>query len=666
MGIDFHALRDVARTVRGLTSDAIERAQSGHPGLPLGVAELGSLLFGEVMRHNPADPNWVDRDRFVLSAGHGSMLLYSLLYLSGYGLTVEDIKSFRRLGSKTPGHPERGTTAGVEATTGQLGQGFSNAVGLAIAERKLAAEFNVDGLEIIHHYTFVLASDGDLMEGVSSEAASLAGSLGLGKLIVFYDRNRISIDGRTELTFTEDVGMRFRSYHWQVLEADAYDFDSILASVDAAKANGSQPTLIIVDSVIGKGAPSLQGTHTVHGGPLGGEEVRRLKLDLQIPENESFYVVPGVAAYFDRKRLDWQREYEDWKVTFSQWNAKHPDLLREFEDWYSASANFELHDLHAESYEVGNRVPTRIASGRIVEKLMRKYGWFIGGSGDLTTPCLGPIEIPEALTSQSFKGNYLYYGVREHAMGAITNGILLHGGLRAFCATFLVFSDYMRPAIRLASLMKLPAIYIFTHDSVLIGEDGPTHQPVEQLSTLRAVPGITVVRPGDAVETDLGWEIALSRRNGPTAIVLTRQDVPVYKKEDPDWRRDAKRGAYVVRHAGDSPDLVIVASGSEVSLAVDAAEQLSDVHIRVVSMISQEVYLEQDQAYRNRMIPGDLPALFVEVGVSWGWAKLLTPRDSVVSIDTFGRSGKGGEVGRSFGFDASTIVQKIKQRISEK
>jgi transketolase len=514
-----------ALSVRALSMDAVQAANSGHPGLPMGCAEIGSLMYGEILKHAPHDPEWIDRDRFVLSAGHGSMLLYSLLHLSGYDLALDDIKKFRQIGSKCAGHPEYGLAPGVETTTGPLGAGFSNAVGMAIAETHLAEIFNTEQHTIIDHYTYALAGDGCLMEGISSEAASLAGHLGLGKLIVLYDSNSISIEGSTSLAFSENVAARFKAYGWQVLEGDAYDFQQMSQLIQKAQAETEKPSLIILRSIIGKGSPNKAGTHGVHGAPLGEEEVIASRRELGIPEDQSFFVHPEARNYFKQKQPIWRQQYVEWEETFKAWANANPDLKDRWDTYMKPGFP---QDIDFPGFGPGDAEATRKVSGAVLQKLADALPNLVGGSADLAPSNNSELENYGHYSREDRGGRNFHFGVREHAMGGITNGIALHGGLRPYAATFLVFSDYMRPAIRLAALMKLPVIYIFTHDSIYIGEDGPTHQPVEQLAALRAIPGLTVLRPGDPEETVEAWKIAVENQSGPTALVLTRQKVTTY------------------------------------------------------------------------------------------------------------------------------------------
>lgn len=649
-------LAAAALTIRALSADAIEKAQSGHPGLPLGCAELGALIYGEILKHHPADPQWINRDRFILSAGHGSMLLYSLLYLSGYDLSLDDIKAFRQLGSKTPGHPERGLTPGVETTTGPLGQGFGNAVGLAIAERMMASRFNTAEHPVIDHFTYVLAGDGDLMEGVSYETASLAGHLGLGRLIVFYDANSISIDGPTELSFSDDVPARFRASHWQVLQGDAYDLEGILKLVDEAKRETGRPSLIMLRSQIGRGAPNLAGSHKAHGGALGREEVGALKRRLGI--DGEFYVSPQAVQYFAGRREAWKESYESWQALFADWRRENPDSYDEWRRLAEGKARSE--ELRLPDFEVGESPPTRVAGGKILDALLPERSELVGGSADLTVPCFGTTPDLPVFTPDSHGGRFLYYGVREHAMGTVSNGIALHGYLRPFCATFMAFSDYMRPAIRLAALMKLPVIYVMSHDSVKIGEDGPTHQAVEHLAALRAIPGLLVLRPADAQETAEAWKIALDRVDGPTVIALTRFGLEIFPKEDRHWRNTIRRGAYIAEDCTGEPEVVIIAAGSEVQEALAVCREMRELRIRVLSMPCRELFLEQDPEFRDALLPPAAERVVIEAGVSLGWHALFAGDCAILSIDRFGVSAPGPQAASALGIDSACLRETVR------
>lgn len=640
----------VAKTVRALSMDAVEKAKSGHPGMPMGCAELGSVIYGEILKHDPSVPDWIDRDRFVLSAGHGSMLLYSLLFLSGYGLTIEDIKNFRQLDSPTPGHPEYGCAKGVETTTGPLGAGFSNAVGMAIAETMLAATFNTDKHTIINHYTYALAGDGCLMEGVSAEAASLAGHMGLGKLIVFYDSNSITIEGSTDLTFSEDVLMRFAAYGWQTLEGDAYDVEGIAKLVDQAKQETGKPTIIRLSSVIAKGAFSKEGSHETHGAPLGEEELRKTKEKLGIPADTWFYVDPEAEAYFSEKKPEWKKRYESWKEQFDGWSKENPALRKQFDTFFASGTSggevYSLGNLPFPTFAEGDSVATRAASGKVLNGIASTVTNLVGGSADLAPSNKTLLDNIGHYSRQNRRGRNLHFGVREHAMAGISNGIALHGGLRPYCGTFLVFADYMRPGIRLAALMGIPVIFVFTHDSIFVGEDGPTHQPIEQLASLRVIPGLRVLRPGDAQETAAAWAMALNNTSGPTALSLTRQKLSVYPKADSDWVKTIQQGAYIAKDCDGTPDVVVVATGSEVGAAFEAAEQVQGKKIRVVSMMCRELFLEQEAQFRNRLLPRNVPVVVAEAGASFGWEAVAGDSDYILGINHFGASGPGAEVAK--------------------
>ncbi len=650
------ALKAVAASIRSLSIDAVEKANSGHPGLPMGIAELGALLYGEILKHDPANPEWVDRDRLILSAGHGSMLLYSLLYLCGYGLTLDDIKSFRQVGSPAAGHPEYGFAAGIETTTGPLGQGLTNAVGFAIAESMLAARLNTDQHKVIDHHTYVIAGDGDLMEGVTAEASSLAGHLGLGKLIVFYDSNDISLDGSTSMSFTEDVLMRYRAYGWQTLEASAYDSGQILEAVSEAKKETAKPTIIRVRSIIGKGAPTKQGTAKSHGSALGAEEAAAAKKNLGIPADQPFWVDPAATEYFKQKKGGWAEAHAQWQRSFEAWSGENPELKAQW-DLLFAGGPVELDKAVLPTYKVGDKVATRKASGAALNAIAKVVPGLVGGAADLATSNNTAMPDYPDYSKSDRTGRTLHYGVREHAMGGIMSGITLHGGLRAFGATFLVFSDYLRPAIRLASIMKVPNIYIMTHDSIYLGEDGTTHQPVEQINSLRMIPFFELLRPGDAEEATVAWLMAMKRTNGPTMLVFTRQGIEVYKKDDPDWQTTMQKGAYVVRDCEGTPDVVIVATGSEVSLALKALDQMSGKKVRVVSMVSRNLFLEQEKSFQEKILPPGVRTVVVEAGVTSGWGGIASTPDDIMGINRFGESGPGAEVAKSFGFTAEALAK---------
>lgn len=655
-------LENLANSVRCLSMDAIEKAGSGHPGLPLGCADLGALVYGEILKHDPAHPFWINRDRFVLSAGHGSMLLYSLLHLTGYNIPLEDIKNFRQYGSLTPGHPEYGFTPGVDTTTGPLGAGISNAVGMAIAETRLAEQFNSQKEQIIDHYTYVLAGDGCLMEGVSSEAASLAGHLQLGKLIVFYDSNGITIEGSTDIAFTEDVQKRFEAYGWQTLSGSAYDYSQIAGLVEKAKEDKNRPALIKLDSVIGYGAPTKAGTHSVHGAPLGDKEIKAARKNLGFPD-EDFYIAPGVKEFIKEKQSEWTSAYNCWKVMFARWERENPGKKRVWDTFF---APVDTEAITMPRFAEGDSLATRKASGAILQKIAESVPGFAGGSADLSPSNNTYLTNMGDYSPANRLGRNFHFGVREHGMGGVVNGMLVHGGLRTYCATFLVFSDYMRPAIRLAALMEIPQIFVFTHDSIFVGEDGPTHQPVEHIESLRLIPGLLVLRPSDAEETAEAWKLALSQKKRPSVILLTRQNLPVVKKRA-GWKEDIKKGAYCAYESfydsanesandnGGEPETVILATGSEVSLSIEAAKKCGK-NVRVVSVLSRELFNAQDESFRKTLIPDSAKTVAAEAGVSTGWKGHA---DRVLGIDRFGLSAPADIVAHKLNFTQQTLIEML-------
>lgn len=653
-------LETIARTARGLAADAVEKANSGHPGMPLGCAEIGSVLYSNVLRHDPTHPEWPDRDRFVLSAGHGSMFLYAFLHLSGYDLPMDEIKQFRQLGSKTAGHPEYGMLPGIETTTGPLGQGFGNAVGMAIAERLLAARYNRPGHEIVDHYTYCLAGDGDMMEGVASEAASLAGHLGLGKLIVIYDDNAISIEGSTDLAFTESVADRFEAYGWHIQKIDGHDMDAIAQSIDAAKAETDRPSLILAKTVIGQHSAKA-GSEASHGAPLGAEAVRALKQTLNLPE-EDFHVPQEVYDFFAERQQTWESARRDWEARFEAWSKAYPELRQQW-DAAEAPVPADLAD-RLPKFEVGTKSATRQDSGVVIQALAKELPHLVGGSADLAPSTNTLIKDSTAVQRDDFSGRNFHFGVREHGMGSILNGLVLHGGLRAFGATFLAFADYMRPPIRLAALMNIAPIFVFTHDSIYLGEDGPTHQPVEQLESLRIIPNSRVFRPADGEEVRYAWAEAIKRTDGPTSIILTRQGLPVLERVTS--AAATARGGYIARESdGGSPQVVLVGTGSEVSLCYEAADLLEakGLRIRVVSMPSRELFQEQDAAYQSEVLPAGVPRVFVEAGVESGWHALAQPGDGFLCLNRFGESGPGGEVAAYLGFTAEGLADLAAEKV---
>ncbi|ACL69090.1 transketolase [Halothermothrix orenii] len=653
-------LTQIADTVRGLSADAVEKANSGHPGLPIGCADIGALLYGKVMKYDPTQPEWPDRDRFILSAGHGSMLVYSLLHLAGFEVSLDDLKSFRQLGSKTPGHPEYGETPGVETTTGPLGQGFANAVGMAIAERMLAQRFNTEGHTIVDHYTYTLLGDGCMMEGISSEAASLAGHLGLGKLIAIYDDNEISIGGSTDITFTESVADRFKAYNWHVIEGvDGHDLKALEEAVKEAKEANDKPSLIIAKTKIAFGAPTKEGSSSAHGAPLGEEEIRGLKKNIGFPEDKEFYIPDEVKEFFKDHTEKLKKEREEWEKAFTEWAEENPDLKEEWDKAHNLELPGDLEET-INNLEIKTPVATRKASGETLRKIADEIPYLVGGSADLAPSNKTYLDKYGEIQKDSFDGRNFRFGVREHAMGAIVNGLSLHKGVRPFCATFLVFSDYMRPAIRMAALMKQPVIYVFTHDSVYVGEDGPTHQPIEHVEALRVIPNLKVLRPADAEETKAAWLEAVKRTDGPTALVLTRQGLPHIEKEE--GIVGFKRGGYIVhKEKGDRTDAVLMASGSEVSLAVEVAKLLEEKgkEVRVVSVPERREFVNQGTEYIEEVLGKDTFRVVLEAGVGNGWYRLLGHKCHVVSLEDFGMSGPGEEVARELGFDAEKIASDI-------
>ncbi|MDD4363213.1 MAG: transketolase [Atribacterota bacterium] len=651
-------LKDVANIIRGLSVDAVEKANSGHPGLPLGCAEIGAVLFGEILKHDPGKPDWVDRDRFVLSAGHGSALLYALLHLSGYELSIQDIMNFRKINSKTPGHPEYRHTPGLETTSGPLGQGFANAVGMALAEKMLAARFNDEGFNIFDHYTYVLAGDGCMMEGITSEAASLAGHLGLGKLIVVYDQNFISLAAETEVTFTESVAERFQAYNWQVItNINGHDIDELKSAFIKAKEDNNRPTIIIAKTHIGFGAPTKQDTPVAHGAPLGKDEVEGLKKNIGLPLSETFYISQKVREYFKNTRFKLQKERELWEERFNGWAKKFPQKKMQWQQGLSLEIP---ENLDFSSIDFNEKTATRNASGKILNFIAEKIPYLVGGSADLSPSTKTYLNNFSEVQKNFFQGRNIRFGVREHAMAAICNGISLHKGLRPYCSTFLVFSDYMRPAIRLSALMNLPIIYIFTHDSIYVGEDGPTHQPVEHLESLRMIPNLKVIRPADSEEVKAAWQIILEKNEGPTALILSRQDLP--KLQNTLDINDFRMGGYIVSKKEIDPDVVIIASGSEAETALQVQKILENENIscRIISMPDREEFAGQNENYQKKLLGKENNIkVIIEASSGQGWYEVISNISLGIFIRSFGISGPGEEVAKELGFDAAEIAKKI-------
>jgi len=656
---ELQLLHKAANTIRGLTIDAIQKANSGHPGLPLGMADAAVVLWMRHLKHNPADPLWPDRDRFVLSGGHGSMLLYSLLHLTGYDLPMSELQAFRQWGSKTPGHPEYGHTPGVETTTGPLGQGISNAVGMAIAERKLATQFNRPDFGIVDHFTFVMAGDGDMMEGVSHEACSLAGHLQLSKLIMLYDDNHISIDGPTDLSFTEDRLARFAAYGWHVQQVDGHDMHEVDAAITAAKAETTRPSIIACRTIIGFGSPHRAGTARVHGEPLGDEEAKLTKRNLGWPEDKTFYVPADVRDFMASAKSTGEKQQAAWQEQFAAFQRQHADLAGELKRMLGGDLP-DGWDAELPQFPTDRPLATRAASGAFLNAAVPRIPQLIGGSADLTPSNNTLPKGEKEIAPGDFSGRYLHYGVREHAMGAIMNGLALHGGFIPYGGTFLVFSDYMRGSIRLAALMGAKVVYVFTHDSIGLGEDGPTHQAVEHLAALRAMPNLVVLRPADATETVEAWRAALEVVNGPTALALTRQKLPVLDRTDGRLAPAAgvRRGGYVLIDAAD-PQVILIGSGSEVHIALEAQAALAknNVAARVVSMPSTELFDRQPEDYRQSVLPDGIRArVAVEAAVPLGWHKYTGNAGEVIGLERFGASAPYQRIYRELGITAEAVV----------
>lgn len=650
-----------ATAIRMMAIDAVQAANSGHPGLPLGAADMALVLWTRHLKHDPGQPQWSDRDRFVLSAGHGSALLYSLLHLAGYPLSLDEVKNFRQWGSLTPGHPEYEPSVGIETTTGPLGQGLANAVGMALAERLLAEKFNRPDFPVVDHHTYVIASDGDLMEGVSHEAASFAGHLGLSRLIVLYDDNSISIDGPTDLTYSDDVPARFAAYGWHVQRVNGHDMQAVDQALAAARQENERPSLIACRTHIGLGSPG-QDTAKVHGSPLGEEGVRLTKRQFGWPEEEKFYIPGEVEEYFAAYREQSASRYSEWESLVQEYKRAFPELAPEWERYVGGELTPDW-ETRLPTFPADQPLATRSASGKVLAALAPHLPLLVGGSADLTPS--NNTRPPEAreISRGDLSGSYIHFGVREHGMGAIMNGLALHG-LRPYGGTFLIFSDYMRPTIRLAAMMGLPVVYVFTHDSIGLGEDGPTHQPVEHLTSLRAIPKLVVLRPADGNETSKAWQVALQRGGAPTALVLTRQKLPQVSPAD----NLLARGAYVLKDSGDGHlDIVIMASGSEVSLGLKAAEELESqgIKARLVSMPSWELFDEQPAEYQDEVLPPGVPRMAVEAGVSLAWGRYLERgKGAVVGVDRYGASAPYQVIFENYGFTVANIVSKAKSLMS--
>ena len=651
----------IANTIRGLSVDGVAAANSGHPGMPLGMADVCAVLWSEHMNFNPKNPKWLNRDRFILSAGHGSMLIYSLLHLYGYDLSMDDLKAFRQWGSKTPGHPENFVTAGVETTTGPLGQGVANAVGFALAEASLAARYNREGSEIIDHYTYVVAGDGCLQEGISHEACSFAGHNKLGKLIMLYDSNNITIDGPTHISFTEDTRKRFEAYGWQVLEIDGHDYDQINAAIAEAKKEKSKPSIIICKTIIGFGSPNRAGTSKAHGEPFPAEEIELMKEKLGLPKDKSFFIPNEISDLRAKTQEKGENLENKWNELWENYKNKNQEAAKELENSIKGEISKEALDIPQFSSE--KAIATRSASGTVLNHIAKYIPQLMGGSADLTPSNNTLPEGEESFSPENPKGRYIRYGVREHGMAAIMNGMALHGGILPYSGTFFVFSDYMRPAMRMSALMEQQVVYVLTHDSIGLGEDGPTHQPEAHLWAYRMIPNMTVIRPMDANETAEAWKSALKNKKGPTCLVLTRQNLPVYDRAGLGWAKseEAQKGGYVLCEDKDF-EAIIIATGSEVELAVEAKAKLNEqgIKVRIVSMPSTNIFDEQPQEYKESVLPKNiLKRVAVEAGVTLGWYKYVGLEGRVIGLDRFGASAPYKTLYKEFGITTDAIVEAV-------
>ncbi len=650
-------------TIRFLSIDGVQKANSGHPGMPMGCAPIAFLLYSKIMKHNPKNPKWFNRDRFVLSAGHGSMLLYSSLHLSGYDISIDDLKNFRQLNSITPGHPEYGMTAGVETTTGPLGQGFGNAVGMSLASKHLAAKFNKDDFNIVDNYIYAIASDGDMMEGISHEAASIAGHLKLNNLVVFYDNNKITIDGSLDLAMSEDVSKRYEAYGWHVQHVkDVNNLEALEEAIKEAKNVKDKPSLIVTDTHIGFGSPNKQDKASSHGSPLGDEEIKLTKKNLGWNFEDTFVIPTDVKEHFE-KSIEIGDNFEtEWNNLLENYKSKYSEDYKQFisainkelgDDWKNALPTFEA----------GEKIATRSASGKVINSISPYLPMLLGGSADLAPSNNTEIKGESTLSSQNYAGKNIHFGIREHAMGSIINGMVLFGGVIPYGGTFLMFSDYLRPTLRLACLSHINPIFIFTHDSIGLGEDGPTHQPIEHFAALRSIPKLVVLRPADANETAYAWQSAVESKDHPTAILLTRQNLKVIDRTKFASAKNTLKGAYRLNETLDEPDLIIIATGSEVNLALDVAEELEkeNVKISVVSMPSQEIFEQQSAEYKESVLPSKIiKRVSIEAGVSLGWHKYVGIDGITISIEGFGMSAPANELFEHFGFEKGKIIQKIK------
>lgn len=648
-------------TIRTLSIDAVEKANSGHPGMPMGMADVAYVLWSKFLKHNPKNPNWFDRDRFILSAGHGSMLIYSLLHLTGYDLSLDEIKNFRQMGSKTPGHPEYGMTPGIESTTGPLGQGFGTGVGMAMAEHFLSAKFNKEGYNIVDHYTYAIVSDGDLMEGISHESASMAGHMGLGKLIYLYDSNRISIEGSTDLAFTEDPVKRFNAYNWHVVEIDGHDHDQITSAIEEAQSVTDKPSIIICKTHIGFGSPNKQDSESSHGSPLGDDEIKLTKEAYGWDPEKKFYIPDEAMEKFRVAVSDGEKAEGDWNNKLDAYEESFAEDAQSFKNWMNRNLSAELESGLPVFNEDEKGMASRAASGKVINAIKDVVPNLFGGSADLAGSTKTDIDGYGSFIVDKPTGRTVHFGVREHGMGAAVNGIALHGGLIPYGATFFVFTDYMRPAIRLAALMKTPSIFVLTHDSIGLGEDGPTHQPVEHLASLRAMPNITILRPGDANETAYAWKSAIENTTGPTLLVLTRQNLPTQKRTEANAASLTQKGGYIYADSDkETPDAILIGTGSELQYTVEAKAKLAEqgVDARVVSMPSWELFEKQDAAYKENVLPETVTnRVSIEAGSTFGWERYVGPKGTSIGLNTFGESAPYEELYEHFGITTESVVK---------
>ncbi|MCW8810220.1 MAG: transketolase [Ignavibacteriaceae bacterium] len=661
-GKDIH--QSSINTIRCLAIDAIQKANSGHPGMPMGCATIAYRLYTKYMKHNPSNPKWINRDRFILSAGHGSMLLYSILHLCGYEISLDDIKNFRQWKSITAGHPEFGLAPGVETTTGPLGQGFANAIGMAVAQEYLGSIFNKDDIKIIDHFIYGICSDGDLMEGISHEAASLAGHLKLGKSIFFYDNNGITIDGKTSLAFSENIKQRFESYGWQVLNVeDVNDLNQIDKAVESAQKEKSKPTLVITKTHIGFGSPNKHDSASSHGSPLGEEEVKLTKKNLDWPEDKYFYIPSEVSDHFSVLKNGFKNYENEWQNLFNTYKTKYPSDAEKLLKYFNNDFGSDWIDILPSFEKYSEKLATRNASGKVLNAISSKLPTLISGSADLSESNNTLINGQSVFSADNYSGRNIHFGIREHAMAGIVNGIAIYGGIIPYCGTFLIFSDYMRPSIRLAALMKLRPIYVFTHDSIGLGEDGPTHQPIEQLAALRAIPGMTVIRPADANETTEAWKCALKHKGGPVALILTRQKIPVLDRQRFASAENLSKGAYILTESDKEPEVILMASGSEVALAIEVFNNLNKdgISARVISFPSWELFDSQTEEYKKSVLPSSVKArISIEAGIKQGWEKYLGEHGEAISIEKFGASAPYEVLFKEFGFTVEAVIKKVK------